>query len=47
MRFALNGSLKEYKNKRRTDKTRTKLIETTLTSPTGIHTNETKHQNKA
>ena len=43
MRYILNGPLKEYRNKRRTDKTRTKLTETALTSPTSVHTNRTKH----
>ena len=33
-------------NKRRTDKTRTKLTKTTLITPISIHTNKTKHQNK-
>ena len=33
-------------NKRRTDKTRTKLTETTFITPIRIHTNKTKHQNK-
>ena len=28
------------------DKTRTKLTETTLITPTNIHTTETKHHNK-
>ena len=46
MRYVLNGPLKEYRNKRHTDKTRTKLTETTLITPTSIHTNKTKHQNK-
>ena len=30
MRYVLNGFLKEYRNKRCTDKMRTKLTETTL-----------------
>ena len=30
MRYVLNETLKEYRNKRRTDKTKTKLNETTL-----------------
>ena len=34
------------KNKRRTDKTKTKLTETNLITPTSIHTDKTKHQNK-
>ena len=34
------------RNKRRTDKTRTKLTETTLKTPTSVHTNKTKYQNK-
>ena len=38
--------LKKYRNERRTDKTRTKLMETTLLTPASIHTNQTKHQNK-
>ena len=44
----LNGPLKEYTNKRRTDtdKTRTKLTETTLIAPTRIHTDKTKNQNE-
>ena len=41
MRYALNGPLKEYRNKRHTDKTKTKLTETTLINPTSIHTNKT------
>ena len=44
--YVLNGPLKEYSNKRRTDKTRMKLTETTLITPASIHTNKTKHQNK-
>ena len=41
----IEWTIKEYRNK--TDKTRTKLTETTLTTPTIIHTNKTiKHQNK-
>ena len=39
MRYVLNGPLKEFRNKRRTDKTRTKFTETTLVTPTSIHTN--------
>ena len=37
----LNRPFKEYGNKRRTDKTRTKLTDTTPITPTGIHTNKT------
>ena len=33
MKCVLNGQLKEYSNKRRTDKTRTNLTETTLKAP--------------
>ena len=43
MRYVLNGPLKEYRNKRRTDKTRTKLTETTLTR---IRKNKAKHQTR-
>ena len=39
----MNGPLKECRDKRRTDKARTKLTEIT---PTSVHTNKTKHQNK-
>ena len=46
MWYVLNGPSKEFRNKRRTDKMRTKLIETTLTTLTSIHINKTKHQNK-
>ena len=46
MMYVLDGLLKEYLNKMRTIQTRTKLTETTLITPTCIHTNETKHQNK-
>ena len=42
MMYVLNGPFKEYRNKRRTDKTRTKLIERTLITLTGIHTNKHK-----
>ena len=42
----LNEPLKEYSNKRCKDKTRTKLTETSLMTPTSIHTTKTKHQNK-
>ena len=38
--------VKEYSNKRRTDKMRAKLTEITLITPTTIHTKKTKHQNK-
>ena len=37
----LNRPFKEYGNKRRTDKTRTKLTDTTPITPTSIHTNRT------
>ena len=40
------GLLKEYRNKRRKDKTRNKLTDTSLIIPTSIHTNQTKYQNK-
>ena len=43
MRYILNVPLKECRNKRRTDKKRTKLTETTLITPTSIDTNQTKH----
>ena len=46
MRYVLNDPLKECRKKRRTDKTRTKLTETTLITPISIHTNKTKHGNK-
>ena len=46
MRYVLNGPLREYINKRRTDDTETKLTETFLTTPASIHTNKTKNQNK-
>ena len=46
MVYALNGPLKEHRNKRRTDETRIKLTKTTLITPASIHTNKTKHQNK-
>ena len=46
MRYVLNGPLKEYRNKRYTGKTITKLTETTLKTPTSIYKNKTKHQNK-
>ena len=42
----LNGSLKKYRNKRRTDERKTKLTEITLINPTSIHTDKTKHQKK-
>ena len=38
MRYVLNGPLKEYRNKRRTDKTRTKLTETALVTPASTFT---------
>ena len=41
MRYVLNGPLKECRNKRRIDKTRT---ETTVMTRTSIHTDKTKHQ---
>ena len=41
MRYILNVPLKDCRNRRRTDKKRTKLTETTLTTPTSIHTNQT------
>ena len=45
--YVLNGPLKkEYKNERLIDKTRTKLTQTALITPTSIHTIKTKHQNK-
>ena len=34
------------KNKKCMDKTKTKLTEITLITPTSIHTNNTKHQHK-
>ena len=40
--YVLNGPLTEDKNKRHMDKMRTKLTETTLITPTSIHTNKTK-----
>ena len=48
MRYTLNVPLKECKNKRRTDKRQkeNQQVFTTLTTPTSIHTNQTKHQNK-
>ena len=46
MKYVLNGPLKEYRNKKRTDKTKTKLDETPLITLQGIHTNKTKHENK-
>ena len=46
MRYVLNGSLREYINKRRTGETETKLTETFLITPESIHTNKTKNQNK-
>ena len=44
MRYILNVPLKECRNKRRTDKKRTKLTETTPKTQTSIHTSQTKHQ---
>ena len=46
MRYLMNGPVKEYMNKWRTGKMRTKLIGTTLVSPTRIHRNKKKHENK-
>ena len=46
MGYVLNGPLREYINKRRTDETKTKLTETFLIITASIHTNKTKHQNK-
>ena len=46
MGYVMNGPLKEYGNKRRTDETRTKLTETILIPSTSIHTNKTTRQNK-
>ena len=46
MKYELNGPLREYINKRRTDETKTRLTETFITTPASIHTNKTKHQNK-
>ena len=46
MRYVFNGPLKEYRNKRGRDQTRTKLIKTTVIALTSIHINKTKHQNK-
>ena len=37
---------KEYGNKRRKDKMRTKVTETTQITPSSIHTNKTQRQNK-
>ena len=39
----IEWTLKQCRNKRRMDKTRTKLTETTLIPPTSIHKNKTKH----
>ena len=47
MSYVLNESLKEYKNKRRTEKARTTLTKTTLMTPLTVGTSKTKHQNKA
>ena len=44
MRYALNGTLREYINKKRTDETKTKLTETFLITRASIHTNKTKHK---
>ena len=44
MRYVLNGTLREYINKRRTDETKTKLTEAFLVTPASIHTNKTKHK---
>ena len=44
MRYVLNDPL--YLNERCTDKMRTILTETTLMTPTSIHTNQTKHQTR-
>ena len=46
MRYVLNGPLKEYNNNSRTNKQEKKLTETTLITPTSIHKNKTKRQNK-
>ena len=46
MRCILNGPLKDYRNKKAYDKETIKLTETTLITPTSIHTNQTKHKNK-
>ena len=46
MKNVLNGPLQEYRNKMGTDKTRTKLTKTTVTTPTSIHSDKTKHKNK-
>ena len=37
MKYALNGPLKEYRNKRHTDKIRIKLTETAQIAPTSVH----------
>ena len=42
----IEQTLKEYSNKRRTDKTRTIVTEIALITLANIHTNMTKHQNK-
>ena len=44
--FNRRGPLKEYKNKRRAEKARTNLTETTLVTPLRMRTNKTKHQSK-
>ena len=41
MRYVLNGPLKECRNKRRIDKTRTKMTETTLITRTNRGENQT------
>ena len=42
MRYVLNGLLREYIYKRRTDETKAKLTETFLITPASIHTNKAK-----
>ena len=44
MRYVLNGTLREYINKRHRDETKTKLTETFLITPASVHTNKTKHK---
>ena len=44
MSYVLNGPLKEYVNKRRTDETKTKLTKTFVITPASIYTNKTKHK---
>ena len=41
----IEWTLKKYKNEMRVDKTRAKLTQTALITPTSIHTIKTKHQN--